>query len=191
MTSYERHGVSNHRHVDCLSNHFLRLHQRKHQSPCYCPFVRGIHRSPVDSPYKGAVTATLSIWWRHHTIPGWDSLHKGTIPLVGLSIRDDYPIIGNPGSVSQRRWKHILHRQEGRRRVGSPLTIGKTDHVDDFLTGGIIIQVEFDLKKRTFINCHVWNVRQILEFWRIQWQFLKIFWEISRKRSDPRNRNFL
>ena len=31
-------------------------HQRKHQSPCYRPFVMGIHRWPVDSPHKGPVT---------------------------------------------------------------------------------------------------------------------------------------
>ena len=26
------------------------------QSPCYWPYVRGIHRWPVDSPHKGSVT---------------------------------------------------------------------------------------------------------------------------------------
>ena len=25
----------------------------------YCPFVRGIHRSPVDSPHKGAIKMTF------------------------------------------------------------------------------------------------------------------------------------
>ena len=31
-------------------------HKRKHQSPCYWPFVRGIHHTPVNSPHKGPVT---------------------------------------------------------------------------------------------------------------------------------------
>ena len=53
--------------------------------PCYWPFVRGIHRSPVDSPHKGQwcrasmfslICAWTSSWannldtgdlWRHHT----------------------------------------------------------------------------------------------------------------------------
>ena len=35
--------------------------------PRYCPFVRGIHRSPVDTPHKGTVARTfdvslLSVW---------------------------------------------------------------------------------------------------------------------------------
>ena len=40
--------------------------QRKHQSSASLPFVRGIHRSPVDSPHKGPVTRQSYIWWRHH-----------------------------------------------------------------------------------------------------------------------------
>ena len=34
----------------------LDLHQRKHQNPRYWPFVRGIHRWPVECPLKGPVT---------------------------------------------------------------------------------------------------------------------------------------
>ena len=30
--------------------------QRNIKGPCYCPFVRGIHRWPVDSSHKGPVT---------------------------------------------------------------------------------------------------------------------------------------
>ena len=35
--------------------------------PCYCPFMQGMHQSPVDSPHKGTVMWTfnvslLSIW---------------------------------------------------------------------------------------------------------------------------------
>ena len=34
-------------------------HQRKYQSPVSLAFVRGIHRSPVDSPHKGQVTRKM------------------------------------------------------------------------------------------------------------------------------------
>ena len=41
--------------------------QRKHQSSAWLVFVRGIHRSPVDSPSQRANNAeNVSIWWRHH-----------------------------------------------------------------------------------------------------------------------------
>ena len=77
MTSHERHGVSNHRQPECLFNNLFRLTSQKkkhditetvwrtppladtwwrHQMEtfrCCWPFVRGIHRSPVNSPYKG------------------------------------------------------------------------------------------------------------------------------------------
>ena len=42
--------------------------QRKHQSSASLAFLRGIHRSPVNSPHKGTVTENVSIWWRHHHI---------------------------------------------------------------------------------------------------------------------------
>ena len=39
--------------------------QRKHQSSASLPFVRGIHRWPVNSPHKGPVTPKMfPIWWR-------------------------------------------------------------------------------------------------------------------------------
>ena len=34
--------------------------QRKHQSSASLAFVRGIHRSPVNSPHKGPVTRKMS-----------------------------------------------------------------------------------------------------------------------------------
>ena len=34
-------------------------HQRKHQSSASLAFVRGIHRSPMDSPHKGPVTRKM------------------------------------------------------------------------------------------------------------------------------------
>ena len=41
--------------------------QRKHQSSVLLAFLRGIHRSPMDSPHKGPNNAeNVSIWWRNH-----------------------------------------------------------------------------------------------------------------------------
>ena len=39
--------------------------QRKHQSSASLAFVRGIHRSPVNSPHKGPVTQNVFNWWRN------------------------------------------------------------------------------------------------------------------------------
>ena len=56
MTSHERHVVSNHRLFDYLFNSLCGPTSKKHQSLHYWPFVRGIHRWPVNSPRKGPVT---------------------------------------------------------------------------------------------------------------------------------------
>ena len=34
--------------------------------PCYLPFPRGFHRSPVDSPHKGPVTASFDVFFDVH-----------------------------------------------------------------------------------------------------------------------------
>ena len=44
--------------------------KRKHQSSASPAFVRGIHRSPVDSPHEGSVARKMFLfdnntWWRH------------------------------------------------------------------------------------------------------------------------------
>ena len=52
----ERDGVSNHQPHDCLPRSIVYADQRKHQSSASLAFVRGIHRSPVNSPHKGPVT---------------------------------------------------------------------------------------------------------------------------------------
>ena len=47
--------------------------QRKHQSSASLAFVRGICRSPVDSPHKGPSKAENAFsWWRHH-VSLWSS----------------------------------------------------------------------------------------------------------------------
>ena len=51
----ERHGVSNHRHLDCLLSLCSGALQIKHQISASLAFMRGTHRWPVDSPHKGPV----------------------------------------------------------------------------------------------------------------------------------------
>ena len=48
-------SVSNRRSFHCLLNVCLGADERKHQSPALLAFVRGIHRSPMDSPHTGPV----------------------------------------------------------------------------------------------------------------------------------------
>ena len=77
----ERDGVSNHRRLECLRNRLFIImsaiasqitgvssvcatscsgaDQRKRQSFASLAFVRGIHRSPVDSPHKRQVTRKM------------------------------------------------------------------------------------------------------------------------------------
>ena len=51
--------------------------KRKHQSSTSLTFVRGIHRSPVNSPYKKASNAeNVSIWWCHHA-PAFTACQAG------------------------------------------------------------------------------------------------------------------
>ena len=54
-----RDGVSNHQPRDCLLNRLFRHRWKKHQSPASPAFVRGIHRSPVNSPHKWPVTRKM------------------------------------------------------------------------------------------------------------------------------------
>ena len=56
MTSHERRVVSNHRSFDCLFYSLCGPTSKRHQNLRYWPFVRGIHRWPVNSPHKDPVT---------------------------------------------------------------------------------------------------------------------------------------
>ena len=61
----EHNGISNASRL--LAQPLVQAHQ-KHQSSAPLAFVRGIHRWPVDSPYKGPVTRKsfhlmTSSWW--------------------------------------------------------------------------------------------------------------------------------
>ena len=51
----EHYGVSNHR-----PQLFIRAQIKENiKAPRHCPFVRGIHRSPVNSPHKWTVTRKM------------------------------------------------------------------------------------------------------------------------------------
>ena len=58
--------VSNHQPHYCLLNRLFGRRSKKHHSSASLAFVRGIHRSPVNSPHKGQWLGDVSIWWRHH-----------------------------------------------------------------------------------------------------------------------------
>ena len=56
--------------ITCVSSVYSTVcsgeYQRKHQSSASPAFVRGIHRSPVNSPHIGPVTQQMS--WRHNDV---------------------------------------------------------------------------------------------------------------------------
>ena len=60
----ERVGVSNHRRPYVLLNCLFR--RRSNKTSASLAFVRGIHRSLVNSPHKGPA---MPIWWRNHCEP--------------------------------------------------------------------------------------------------------------------------
>ena len=55
----ENDGVSNHRRLACLLKVLLRRRSKKTSSSTSLAFMRGIHRSPVNSPHKGPVTRKM------------------------------------------------------------------------------------------------------------------------------------
>ena len=55
-------SVSNHQPHDCLLNGYSGADQRKHESSESLAFVRGIHRSPVNSPHKWSVTRRMVLF---------------------------------------------------------------------------------------------------------------------------------
>ena len=51
--------VSNHQPCDCLLNRIFKRRSKKTSKLGVTTFVRGIHRSPVNSPHKGPVTRKM------------------------------------------------------------------------------------------------------------------------------------
>ena len=83
----ERDGVSNHWPHDCLLNSLFRRRSRKYQSSASLAFVRGIHRSPVNSPHKRPVTRKMG-----HLMTSScceiSSSRRGCFTWAGLLVRD-------------------------------------------------------------------------------------------------------
>ena len=70
-------------------------HQRKYQSLCYWPFVKGIHWWPVDPPSQRASNmVTFSMSWCHHDL--WELL-QGSHMLIHM-------ITPQPAKKSWRKW---------------------------------------------------------------------------------------
>ena len=67
-------GVSNYRPIECLFSSSFRLTAKKHERSALLPFVRGIHRWPVDSPHKG--TATQKMFPFDDVIVGYPQLDQ-------------------------------------------------------------------------------------------------------------------
>ena len=75
------------------------------KAPCHWPFMRGIHRSPVNSPHKGPVTRKMFLfWWCHreyecgkvHRISVLDAKVRGTLWIMMTSWhRRDFRITGS------------------------------------------------------------------------------------------------
>ena len=55
----ERDGVWNHQPHDYLLNRLSRRRSKTNQSSASLAFVRGLHRSPVNSPHTGSVTRKM------------------------------------------------------------------------------------------------------------------------------------
>ena len=102
----ERHGVSNHQTHDCAG-------QRKHQSSASLAFVRGIHRGPMNSPYKGRVTRKVfpfdDVVMAKHSLPTYEISLLPTITLQKLhsrwSAREFFPRHSN---VLITRWQNMI-----------------------------------------------------------------------------------
>ena len=78
----KRDGVSDHQPHDFFySNVYSGTDEREHQSSASLAFVRGIHRSTVNSPHKRSETR-VSIWWRHHVNAAMYSLEQAIETLV-------------------------------------------------------------------------------------------------------------
>ena len=67
VTSHDRQGVSNHRQHGCMFNRLFRLISKKMAKSAWL-FVRGIHRSPVDSLAMGPLRRKKRFTSWHHYV---------------------------------------------------------------------------------------------------------------------------
>ena len=80
--------------------------------PCYWPFVRGIHRGPVDSPHQGPVRRSLDVFFDLRR-------NKGPVTLKVLPFDD---VIMKQKSVEQSTnnnlYKYVIVDQTRRPQTG-------------------------------------------------------------------------
>ena len=96
MTSHERYVASNHLPFGYLFKILSGPTSKEHRRPHHWPFVRGIHRWPVNSPHKGPVKREKSsIWWRHHILMLWCNMAQfmqGSLWVWAQPMGDDVTI---------------------------------------------------------------------------------------------------
>ena len=118
MTSYQHHIVSNHWPLDCLFNSLSGPISNKYQSTLYWPFVRGIHRWPVNSPHKGPVT--------RKKLPFDDVIIHSCLQWLDLMLcqHDSSPTNGHQGDMSND-WISSWFTPRIYRRTSATLVPGK------------------------------------------------------------------
>ena len=75
----------------------------KHFS-CYWPFVRGIHRSPVDFPHKEQVTQSFDVFWVFFLVYAW------TNGWTNSGISSD--LIRYAGHMTSMKWTWLWCRSD-------------------------------------------------------------------------------
>ena len=121
-----------HRYSEC--HHWCITWWRHHMEnfPRYWPFVRGIHRSPVNSPHKGqwrgALMFSLICAWTNGRVNNWDASdlrrHRAHYDVTVMTYRVRIEVVVQQGVVTapKRLPKHRLdaHRSGQTKLVQPP-----------------------------------------------------------------------
>ena len=93
--TFLRHVVWNDLPFDSVLKSFCGPTSKKHQSPHYWPFVRGIHRWPVNSLHKGPVT--------RKTFPFDNVIMPSLVQIIGCYKKATNPCLNQwwPGSMTR------------------------------------------------------------------------------------------
>ena len=161
VTSHERHGVSNHRQIDCFANSLFRPRTKKANAPYYWPLVREFHRSPMDSHHRNTVRNAhtwkrQSLYWNgaralihghsywiYHLFPVY--LRKWLVMLMDFGHRKmdyytrscisplpEYCMLAISGDFS-RTWTRLAVRQCTQDMVYYPLELVKRDRTNSIM----------------------------------------------------------
>ena len=97
-----RDGVSNHQPHDCLLRRLFRRRSKKTSSSASLAFMRGIHRWPVNSPYKGPVEKKM--------FPFDDVfMHIAYINNINICVWLQNQLYGRNGRQNYSEWLMISH----------------------------------------------------------------------------------